>query len=221
MAGPRVHSEGISAILLGSFNPRIVEPLWLAKQGLVPEEEAQKADRQLIDADMSRIVLPWAQMVVLQDRLQLESGPELVNDAQLRDLAVGMLRLLPHTPVTVVSIQHRITVIANSEEQWHNVGHTLAPKAIWEGILEAPGIFDFAMQGKRPDEHEGSIKVRIQPVFDPKFGVWINVNDELAVPDREEPESGQRAANLLQEIWPESESRTATIRGQLYERLLT
>lgn len=221
MSAPRVHDESILVLMLGTFNPRIVEPLWLAKQRLIPEEEANKADRQLINGDMSRIVLPWADLLVLQERLQLESGAELVNDAQLRDLAVGILRLLPHTPVTLLSIQRRATVIAESEEQWHNVGHTLAPKDVWEGILDAPGMFDFAMMGKRPDERQGAIKVRIQPMFDPKWGVWINVNDELSVPDPDEPEPGQRAAELLAAVWPEAESRTATIREQLYERLFT
>ncbi len=218
---PTVHHEGTYIVLLGNFNPRIVEPLWLAKEGLVAEEEAEKAERQLVDAEMSRIVFPWAELIVLQERLQLESGPEMVDDGQLRDLAAGMLRQLPHTPVHVLSIQHRVTVIAASDEQWHNVGHTIAPKKIWNDVLQSPGILDFAMQGMRPDDYEGSIKVRLQPVHDPKLGVWINVNDELAVPDPDELEPGRRAADLLDAVWPEARSRTATIREQLYERLFT
>jgi hypothetical protein len=182
MTAPQVQNETTYAVLLGNFNPRIIEPLWLAKQGLVAEEEAERAERQLIDAEMSRIVFPWAELIVLQNQVQVESGPEMVSDSQLRDLAVGMLRLLPHTPVQVVSIQHRVTVIAASEDQWHNVGHAIAPKEIWEDVLEKPGILDFAMQGTRPDDHEGSIKVRIRPLPDPKWAVWINVNDELGVP---------------------------------------
>jgi hypothetical protein len=221
MPVPRVQNEAIYAVMLGGFNPRIVEPLWLSKQGLIPEDEAENAERQLIDGDMSRIVLPWAQLIVLQEQLQLESRTELVSEAQLRDLAVGMLRLLPHTPVTRLSIQHRVTVIAESKEQWHNVGHILAPKGVWEGILDRPGIFDFAMSGVRPDDHEGAIKVRIQPVFEPEWGVWINVNDELVVPDPEEIEPGRHAAELLADVWPAAESRTATIRKQLFERLFT
>jgi len=93
----------------------------------MPEEEAQGAEFQLVNRDMSRIVLPWVDLLVLQDRLQLESGAELVSERQLRDLLVGLLRLLPHTLVQLASIQHRETVSAQSEEQWHNVGERLHP----------------------------------------------------------------------------------------------
>jgi hypothetical protein len=216
---PNVHQESVFMVAIGNFNPKIVEPLWLAKNKLVPEEEAVAADRQLLDGDLSHITFPWADLILLQDRLQLESGQEMVNEAQLRDLSVGLLRLLPHTPIKVVSIQHRVVVVARSEEEWHEVGHRLAPKELWAGILESPGMFDFAMQGTRSDELEGAWKVRVQPVLDPRLGVWINVNDEVLLPDPDEPEPGSRAADLIQEMWPEAEQRTLDIRTALYERL--
>ena len=80
-------------------------------------------------------------------------------------------------------------------------------------------MFDFAMQGVRSDELQGAWKVRIKPVFDPKLGIWINVNDEALLPDPDEPEPGSRAADLIQEMWPAAEQRTLEIRNALYERL--
>ncbi len=219
VAKPTVHRESVFMIATGNFNPKIVEPLWLAKYRLVPEEEAEAAERQLLDGDLSHITFPWADLIVLQDRLQVESGEEMVNEAQLRDLSVGLLRLLPHTPVKAVSIQHRVVVVAKSEEEWHEVGHRLAPKKLWDGILESPGMFDFAMQGARSDDLEGAWKVRVQPVVDPKLGIWINVNDEVLLPDPDEPEPGSRAADLIQEMWPAAEQRTLQIRNALYGRL--
>ena len=214
-----MHSESVFAIVTGNFNPRIVEPLWLAKYGLVPEEEAEVAGRQLLDGDLSHVTFPWADLVVLQDRLQLESAEEMMNEAQIRDLAIGVLRLLPHTPIDAVSIQHRAVVIAKSEDEWHEVGHRLAPKELWADILDSPGMFDFAMQGTRSDELQGSWKVRVRPVSDPKLGIWINVNDEVRLPDLNEPEPGARAADLIQELWPVAEQRTLEIQNKLYERL--
>jgi hypothetical protein len=214
-----VYRESVFAIATGNFNPKIVEPLWLAKYALVSEDEAEAADRQLVDGDLSHITFPWADLVVLQDRLQIESGEEMVNEAQLRDLSVGLLRLLPHTPVTAVSIQHRIVVVAKNEEEWHGVGHRLAPKEVWAGILESPGLFDIAMQGTRLDGLDGGWKVRVRPAVDPKLGIWINVNDEVLLPDPDEPEPGSRAADLIQEMWPAAEQRTLEIRDALYERL--
>jgi hypothetical protein len=219
MVGPSIQSESVLVSVLGGFNPRIVEPLWLAKHGLVAEEEADDAQRQLIDEDLARIVLPWAELIVLQDRLQVDARNEIVNAAQLRDLLVGVLRLLPHTPITIVSINHRVLVSAESEEQWHGVGHTLAPKELWEGILDKPGMLDYAMQGIRPDGLDGAIKVRIQPSPHAKWGIFINVNDEWVLPDQDDPEPAARAAELIQKIWPEAEARTTAIRRELYKRV--
>lgn len=219
MATPSLQSESVVAIVIGNFNPRIVEPLWLSNNGLVAQEEAEGAERELVDTEMSRVVLPWAELVVLKDRIQTEGSIGAANVAQIRDLLAGVLLVLPHSPVRVVSLNHRVVVSAESEEQWHGVGHALAPKEIWEGLLDKPGMLDFAMQGVRPDGLDGAIKVRIQPVFDVQWGVFINVNDEFPLPDPDAPEPGRRAAELIQKVWPDAEARTAMIRSALYERI--
>lgn len=219
MTAPKTHAESVYAVVVGNFNPKIVEPLWLSNNGLVPEFEAEAAERQLIDGDFSHVVLPWADLTVIADRMQLESREELINKAQLQDLAVSILRLLPHTPISLISIQHRIIVVANSEQQRHEVGHRLAPKALWDGVLDSPGMFDFAMQGTRCDEYQGATRVRIRPEFEPGWSIWINVNEEVALKDPDKPEAGSRAADLVQKLWPEAERRTLEIRSKLYERL--
>jgi hypothetical protein len=220
MTSPPLRSQTVSVVVLGSFNPRIFEPLWLAGQGLVPEDEANAAERELIDKEFARIVFPWANVVVVGDRLQVESTGEIVSHSQVRDLVVGILRVLPHTPVTVVSIQHGAHAELASEEQWHKVGHTLAPKEIWQDILDRPGILDFAMQGVRPDDLTGSIRVRIQPSGLVHPGLFINVNDEFFMNDQRESEPARHGADLLEQTWPEAESRVDRIRGSLFERLI-
>jgi hypothetical protein len=219
MAGPTVQSQEVLAVAIGSFNPRIFEPLWLSNHGLIPEDEAEAAPRQQIDSDMSQISLPWAELLILKDRLQIGSRNEIVNEAQVRDLLVGMLRLLPHTPISLVSINHRVVLSAQSEEQWHGVGHILAPKEMWDGILDQPGMLDFAMQGVRPDDLEGAIKVRIQPTFDVQWGVFVNVNDEFSIPQSDVDEPAARAADLVEKVWPDAEERTSVIHGLLFERI--
>jgi hypothetical protein len=219
MALPKVHSQSVTIVVQGNFNARIFEPLWLSKHGLVAEGEALAAERVLLDKDFARIALPWAELIVLEDRLQVDSQSELVNAAQVRDLVVGLLGLLPHTPVARVSIHHRTQLAAESDEQWHAVGDALAPKEMWEGILDRPGMLDFAMQGVRPDELMGAIKVRIQPSPVAPFGVFMNVNDEFALPKPDDPEPAGRAAELIKKVWPDAEKRSDTIRSTLLERL--
>jgi hypothetical protein len=216
---PQIRNEGVSVVVLGSFNPRIFEPLWLASQNLAPLSEAESATVQLIEKEFAQIGLPWANVVVMGDRLQVQST-EIVSPAQIRDLVVGVLRVLPHTPVTAVSIQHSAHLELESEQQWHDVGHRLAPKDLWKGILEKPGLLDFAMEGTRDDDLPGAIKVRLQPSTLIRFGVFVNVNDEFFMNEKRASDSARVAAGHLEEVWPSASTRVDQIRAALLERLV-
>ncbi len=183
----------------------------------VPEQEAVEADVQLINREFCHIRLGWVDLVVLEDRLQAETTSETVNDGQIRDLLVGVLRLLPHTPIKGGSIHHRTEIAIETEEEWHKVGHILAPKEVWEGVLDKPGMFDFAMVGVRPDDLKGAIRVRIQPSQVVQPGLFLNVNDEFFMPDDDEHPD---VAGLLDKLWPEAADRATHIRTQLLERLV-
>jgi hypothetical protein len=217
MPPPKIHTQMTSVVLGGSFNPRIFEPLWFSRNDLVPPQEANEAEVQLINREFCHVNFGWVDLVALEDRLQVKTTSETVNDGQIRDLLVGVLRLLPHTPIEVGSIHHRAEIAMASEEEWHNVGHALAPKVLWEGVLDEPGMFDFAMQGVRPDELEGAIKVRIQPSQVVRPGIFLNVNDEFLMPSAD---GGTDAAELLDGLWPEAEGRALEIRSKLLERLV-
>ncbi len=220
MAAPRVQDESVAIVLLGSFNPSIFEPLWLSNNGLVSEPEAEGAERQLIDHEFARVVLPWAEMFVDKERLQAQTRSAAVNAAQVRDLVLGVLRLLIHTPVSLLSIHHRTDLEVETEQQWHDAGHRLAPKEPWDGILDDPGMFDFAMAGRRPDDLGGSIRVRVRPLATKKpWGIFMNVNDEVHLLDPPADEPAAHAAELLERIWPEAEQRATRIRTSLIERL--
>lgn len=219
MAAPKIHTEATAVVLRGSFNPRIFEPLWFSRHGLVPEQEAEVAEVQMVNREFCRVNFSWVDLVVTEDRLQAESTSETVNDGQVRDLLVGIFRLLPHIPVDRGSIHHRWQIAIGTEEEWHKVGHALAPKEIWDGVLEEPGMFDFAMLGRRPDELKGSIKVRIQPSQAISPGIFMNVNDEFALVNADD-DTPLDVADVLDKLWPEAESRAVGIRKGLLARLV-
>ena len=218
MATSKLHAENTTVVLLGSFNPRIFEPLWFSSHDLVAEPEATAAEVQMVNREFCHLNFGWVDLVVTEDRLQAESTSETVSDGQVRDLLIGIFRLLPHMPVTQGSIHHRWQIAVDTEEEWHAIGHTLAPKETWEGVLTKPGMFDFAMQGLRSDDLEGSIKVRIQPSSAVRPGIFMNVNDEFALP--ETGEQTPAIADILDKLWPEAETRATEIKDRLLTRLL-
>lgn len=218
MTSARVHTQSTAVVLLGSFNPRIFEPLWFSRNELISEQEAEQAEVQMIDRDFCRLRVDWIELVVVGERLQAQTTSETVSDDQIRDLLVGLLKLLPHTPIQRVLIHHRAEIAIENEDAWHAVGHALAPKELWEGVLDNPGMFDFAMLGTRPDDLQGSIKVRIQPSLTVQPGIFMNVNDEFLVSSANG--GVVDVAQSIYELWPQAESRAQDIRERLLSRLV-
>jgi hypothetical protein len=221
MPGRDIQGQAVSITVLGRFNPQIIQPLWLSTHGLVAETEALASEPQMITGDFAQIGLPWADVMVIADRLQVQTSAEIVVGVQIRDLVVGILSLLPHTPVSLVSVQNGAHVGLASEAQWHAVGDLLAPKEVWRDILEKPGMFDIAIQGVRPDDRAGAIKVRVRPSHVVHPGIFVNINEEFLITDDDNHELAGQAAGLLTETWPDIEARVESIRGSLLDRIIT
>jgi len=176
MDRPNSEIEGIAFVVIGSFNPAIFHPSWLLAQNLIRREEAESAKIQVVHPNATSFAIGSVELQVTADRLSVST-----NDAAsyefARDLTMGSLRILSHTPVRSMGMNKNFHFSMPSEEMWHAVGHRLTPKEPWAGILEQPGMVDITMEGKRPDEFNGYIRVSVQPSGRIKPGVFISVND--------------------------------------------
>ncbi len=217
MVSMRPQSSGVSVVAIGGFNPRIFEPLWFSQQGLMPESEAHAADAQLVDGQFARLDLPWTIVTVVTERLDVASKEETVQTAQIRDLALGILRLLPHTPVQRIGINHLAHFPVESEDVWHKLGHALTPKELWEEVLEQPGMLSLTIQGQRTDDYSGSVNVTVQPSAVVRPGIFMNVNDDFGV-DADLPEPAGRGADILEAAWVPAEERSRQLMEAVMRR---
>ncbi len=220
MAGVRPQSTGASVAVLGGFNPRIFARRWFSQQGLVAEAEAEAADVQLVGSQFARIDLPWAVVIVTDARLDVSSKEETVQSAQIRDLGVGIMRLLPHTPVQRAGTNHWSHFSVASEDAWHDLGHQLTPKDLWEEVLQNPGMLILSVQGQRTDGRSGSVRVNVtvQPSGLIRPGIFISVNDDFVIePDL--PEPAGRTAQLLADTWPAGEAQADRIMTAVMRRV--
>src|ERR1700735_4210479 len=131
--------EGALITLIGSFNPAIFQPRWLGSLNLIRPEEAEKAQIATIQAEIADFKTDWFHLQVLQKRLVLQSL-DPTHLEPLRDLAVGIFTILPHTPVEILGMARIFHYKMPSPEAWHNVGNQLAPKDPWNSILDTPGL---------------------------------------------------------------------------------
>lgn len=104
-----------------------------------------------------------------------------------------------------------------SEEDWHAVGHRLAPKEMWRGVLEKPGIRSLSMEGHRGDEFIGRITVKVEPSQRIEYGVYVNINDHYEVEDQETSLGCGEVIDILESSWDKSIARSEKIAKKILE----
>jgi hypothetical protein len=156
---PQPEIYGASVVAVGSLNPAIFSPLWFKREGLLPQVEADAAEVEVISPPFAHFKLDWLEVLVTQDQLSLTASERHMFET-LRDLAAGALRILAHTPVGALGINHHAH-FAMPESRWHSLGHRLVPKQPFEKLMVNPGTRSVILQGERPDDNKGTSTCRL------------------------------------------------------------
>jgi hypothetical protein len=214
-AAPEI--SGTSVVLIGSFNPAIIQPAWLASKGLIGESEADAANIDVITHDISAFSTDWLRVLVTGDRFLCASEVAPSFDL-LRDLTVGIFRHLAETPITAMGINRSFHFPAPSEEAWHAFGHKLAPKDIWNDVMSNPGTRAVVIQGARPDKAVGHVFATVEPSIRVQPGIYININDHYQL-DQMGSSNASAMADVLITNWEPSFGRAQTIVDRLLSEL--
>ncbi len=211
------HKEA-SIVLLGTFNPKIFQPAWLAAQGLIRQEEADATDVSILHRDVAVFKLDWAAIQVVRERFSIRSAKE-GYDEEIRDLVLGVFRLLVHTPLHALGINKMAHLPVESEEAWHALGDRMAPKEVWCDFLESPGMRSLTMQGKRLDDPKGVTNVKVEPSTAVQPGIFVDVNDHYEVEDSKSVLGAEAITGILDRMWATSYARSEQILAKLREAI--
>jgi len=206
MATADAEIEGVSIVLLGSFNPTIFQPAWFASQGLIAQDLSDSADVGIVHRQMVAFNAGWFEVQVTDDRFSVSSLTAPSYDL-LRDLVLGTFRLLRYTPLRAMGLNKDVHYRIASEEAWHAIGHKLAPAANWEPVLKQPGMRSLLIEGVRDDDLPGYIHVKVEPSLRVDPGLYVSVNDHYEVVDPVPAEGASRVLKILEEQWTNSQSR--------------
>lgn len=187
-------------MMLGSFNPTIFQPRWLGAQQLIRPEEAENAKITTIQAELADFSTEWFHLQVLQNRFQILSEDPR-QYAPLRDLVGAICAILPHTPITALGLNRKFHFSVRSRDNWHGLGHLLAPKEPWNAIIDAPGLLSMVMQGRRKETDGGNLRVVVGPSQKVDPGVFMQINEEFLASKYPQPEGAQWIAGCLSEHW--------------------
>ncbi len=215
---PTLEIEGPTIGVLGNFNPRIFHPTWFAENKLLREDEANVAiegpTEFVVSPDLAFFKAGWLDLQVVQDRLLAHSSDPAAY-VSLRDLVVGMFRLLEHTPLTQLGINHHFHYRMPSREEWDNFGHFLLPKGPWTGLVETPGMMVVGVTGPMPGRREVKLSIRVEPSKRVTTGVFVDINEHHEAVRGENPAKG--LMSMLETNWHPAQDHAKKVAEQLFD----
>ncbi len=211
-----VELEGWSIVLRGNFNPAIFQPMWLVKHGLVFEEEAAAAKITVITPELAIFSVGLMTLLITLDKFQVAVTSAEASEA-IRDLVVGTFHILNETPLTQLGINRDLHFKIPSIEQWYTVGHRLAPKEIWSGLLDDLGTRSVVMQGKRRDASSEYVRVRVEPSARVRPGVYVGNNEHFV---KAPNEASEHLLDVLRAEWASAQASAKRVAEELIARCL-
>lgn len=189
-------------ILAGSFNPSILSPHWMAREGILSQSEADSADLDVVHRNITRFAVSGLKFDINAERCQIFAEAEPF--VRLADIVGNMfLEKLPHTPLISLGINYFIHADLKDWKKRVRFGRMMAPIQPWGAFAEnfdsdvmdrVGGLLDLTMQAPRTDGFEGGVRVTLQPSnFVPNgTGIFVQVNDAYE-PKPEKPDLATKA----------------------------
>jgi hypothetical protein len=210
--------QEISIILIGDFNPHIFQPAWFAEQNLIRQQEAEMSDIDFINRDIVSFSLDWMHLQVNKKQFFVGTTQQPYDEV-LRDLVIGTFRLLNQTPIDVMGINSERHFSIKSEEQWPNFEHRLAPKRLWNEVLESPSLQSLTMESQHPDGRHGFIRAQVEPSVKIQPGIRFNINHHYQVKKTGNILSSEELIDILEHCWNSSLARSNKIVYHLLESI--
>ena len=205
MTRPELKNESLSIVFLGKFNCSIIQPKWLAKEGILRESEGEAAKIEILIPQLAIFATQDFKVTANAERFKIETNLRSSFE-RTRDFALNIFDTLSHTPIDAIGLNSSFLYRFGSEKDWHAFGHKIAPKEHWKE-LKQPGLVSMTIQSKRPDDRKGYINVLIGAKPDYSIEVVVNDHFECSTPG-EDHFGANDALEILRTEWDNSLERS-------------
>lgn len=174
--------EALSVVLVGDFNPVILQPFWFSSKKLIGPEEAKGADVEVIHNELVRFSLNWISFDFTKKRLEFRTTQKPYYNP-LKDLVESVINSIDFKP-EAFGINHIYDFSLRDAEQYYKIGDTLSPLAMWESEFKEPRLKEVGIiESKRKDGLDGMRRVTISPSSDDsiEFGICFNINNHFNI----------------------------------------
>ena len=202
MASAVPEIESASIVLVGSFNPAILHPQWFAKQGLIPNSEAEAANVDLVSPNLTAVRFAWFTLEVMDSRFVARTADPAQYHA-LQECVAGIFTFLEFTPIVAMGLNSDRHVRVPTEDVWSLLEERLAPRGLWADILPGPREGTSALQslsvvGARPGSPAERLDVTVQPSQQFQLGLFVATNEHFRF---NEGSNATEAMRMLRENW--------------------
>lgn len=158
---------------MGGFAPANFTPEWLFKNKLIGEvdlEEMKQSENFLNAGSVAQMECKSYSLQITASRFQIISKDVL--RPTINDIAKGVVSLLGRVVIHSAGINFMAHYAMPTENEYHAVGDTLAPKEIWKKLFPkedwSAGLTDLAVKIRfaprgAPDDDGNGITIRVQP----------------------------------------------------------
>lgn len=181
MSEPEPIKESATIVVLGRFNPAIINPTWLRQVELIRRSDEEVAlDSLAITSDFSMFTTDWCRLQATQNRLAIEATSQSGYEP-IRDLMVGIFRILEHTPVVSFGLNCDQQFIL-SDHQEQGCWKKFSPSDAWKDVISQPSMRTLSIQGTREDSESAFIRIAMEAFTDQneRSGVEVRVNQHYS-----------------------------------------
>lgn len=191
-------------VLVGPVNPVMFHPEWFKHNELLKAAEADDAELQVLSPNITMFKNDWLEVDIRPERIQLRTQQEPYFPV-LRDLGLGILRCMPRVPFVQLGYNWEYFYKFQDAEDYHNLGHSLAPKEPWGDKMIKPGMVSLIMRSERADDWKGVKNYTVRPDLQSASGLEaiIAVNDHVTF-EEDKPKTPARAIECIESYWEQS-----------------
>lgn len=215
MQKPEQEIFNLAIVVLGSFDPRIFQPVWLVDRKLIRESEGDPEYLKVLHPDLTIIETPEFKLEIRPSRFELQTLKESYREP-LKDLCVSIFRLLSETPINAFGVNYSRHFKFSNEKDYVNFGFHLAPINKLFDFIDDPRLLDISITDRKIEKVKNiptkNIKIFPSDLI-PKYGVGINVNTHY-----DDPQNGSVFSEFFSEKWQGITEDSEKIMNEVWNR---
>lgn len=219
MLSKYLHIKTLSVVIVGDFNPNILQPYWLSSKKLISEDEASAALLENIHPEISSFSLDWVRIEMTRKRCEFRTTKEPYFDA-VKDLVIGVFGILRETPISQLGLNNIFELNLLDKQQFYDFGGRLTTLDLWNDSLSNPKLLQIEIvEEQRSDGNIGLRRVKVSSGMNANAPLRVDVaiNDHFELRN----ENGNiDLISLIEENWENSARNSEQIVDGLLTKII-